>query len=73
MSESPLATLTSISCGSRRTHASRVERLTAKGIGQDQLARIHAPIGLDIGAIGAPEIAVSIIAEVTAALRGKAG
>jgi xanthine dehydrogenase accessory factor len=59
--------------GSRRTHASRVERLTAKGIGQDQLARIHAPIGLDIGAVGAPEIAVSIIAEVTAALRGKAG
>ena len=59
--------------GSQRTHASRVKRLTAKGIGQDQLARIHAPIGLDIDAVGAPEIAVSIIAEVTAALRGKAG
>lgn len=57
--------------GSRRTHASRVERLTAKGISAEQLARIHAPIGLDIGAVGAPEIAVSIIAEVTAALRGK--
>lgn len=57
--------------GSRRTHGSRLERLTAKGISQDRLARIHAPIGLDIGAIGAPEIAVSIIAEVTAALRGR--
>jgi xanthine dehydrogenase accessory factor len=57
--------------GSRRTHASRLERLSAKGIPTDQLACIHAPIGLDIGAVGAPEIAVAIIAEVTAALRGK--
>jgi xanthine dehydrogenase accessory factor len=57
--------------GSRRTHASRVERLAAQGISEQSLARIRAPIGLDIGAVGAPEIAVSIIAEVTAALRGR--
>ncbi len=57
--------------GSRRTHAARLERLTAAGLSETQLARIQAPIGLDIGAVGADEIAVSIIAEVTAALRGK--
>jgi xanthine dehydrogenase accessory factor len=57
--------------GSGRTHAKRRERLTADGITADQLDRIRAPIGLDIGAIGAPEIAVSILAEVTALLRGK--
>ena len=57
--------------GSRRTHAKRVDRLTAQGIDTKQLKRIQAPIGLDIGAIGAVEIAISIMAEVTAALRGK--
>ena len=57
--------------GSRRTHASRVERLKTSGIDDAALARIQAPIGLDIGAVGAGEIAVSIIGEVTAALRGK--
>lgn len=57
--------------GGRRTNEKRVDRLTADGISADKLARINAPIGLDIGAMGAPEIAVSIIAEVTAALRGK--
>jgi xanthine dehydrogenase accessory factor len=57
--------------GSRRTHARRVERLTAQGIAPEKLARIQAPIGLDIGAIGPVEIAISIIAEITAALRGK--
>jgi len=59
--------------GSSRTHAKRRERLTAAGIGPAMLDKIRAPIGLDIGAIGAPEIAISIIAEITAALRGKDG
>lgn len=57
--------------GSRRTHAKRVDRLTAQGVPPEKLARVQAPIGLDIGAIGAVEIAISIMAEVTAALRGK--
>lgn len=57
--------------GGRRTNEKRVERLTAAGITADKLSRINAPVGLDIGAVGAPEIAVSIIAQVTAALRGK--
>jgi xanthine dehydrogenase accessory factor len=55
--------------GSRKTHARRLERLKAQGIGDNELARIHAPIGLDIGAISPPEIAVSIMAEITARLR----
>lgn len=57
--------------GGRRTNEKRVERLMAAGIEPDKIARIHAPVGLDIGAMGAPEIAVSVIAQVTAALRGK--
>ena len=56
--------------GSRRTHAARLERLSASG---DKLDRIHGPIGLNIGARGAPEIAISIMAEVTGALRQGAG
>ncbi|MEZ5774460.1 MAG: XdhC family protein [Hyphomicrobiaceae bacterium] len=59
--------------GSTRTHAKRRERLSAKGIDEAALDRIHAPIGLDIGAVGAPEIAISIMAEVTAVLRSKSG
>jgi xanthine dehydrogenase accessory factor len=59
--------------GSSRTHAKRRERLAAAGCSQTTLERIRAPIGLDIGAIGAPEIAISIMAEVTALLRGKGG
>jgi len=55
--------------GSRKTHARRVERLKAQGIPDDAIARIHAPIGLDIGAISPPEIAVSIMGEITARLR----
>jgi xanthine dehydrogenase accessory factor len=58
--------------GSRKTHAKRVERLLKAGVAQADIARIHAPIGLDIGAQGAAEIAVSIIAEITAVQRGKA-
>jgi xanthine dehydrogenase accessory factor len=55
--------------GSRKTHGARLERLKAKGMSDAQLARIHAPIGLDIGAISPAEIAVSILAEITARLR----
>jgi xanthine dehydrogenase accessory factor len=55
--------------GSRKTHGARLERLKAKGVSDAQLARIHAPIGLDIGAISPAEIAVSILAEITARLR----
>jgi xanthine dehydrogenase accessory factor len=55
--------------GSRKTHARRLERLKAQGFGDNELKRIHAPIGLDIGAVSPPEIAVSIMAEITARLR----
>lgn len=51
--------------GSRKTHAKRVERLTAAGAAPEAVARIRAPIGLPIGAISPEEIAVSIMAEVT--------
>ncbi|MGF1622614.1 MAG: XdhC family protein [Rhodomicrobiaceae bacterium] len=59
--------------GSKRTHAQRVERLKAMGMSEADLARLHAPIGLDIGAQGPVEIAVSVMAEVIAVLRGKMG
>ncbi|MGQ3486388.1 XdhC family protein [Roseovarius pacificus] len=55
--------------GSTRTHAKRVERLRDKGYCDDQIALIHGPIGLDIGAAGPAEIAVSILAEMTRVLR----
>jgi xanthine dehydrogenase accessory factor len=58
--------------GSRKTHAARVERLRQAGVPGTDLARIRAPIGLDIGAQGAAEIALSIVAEITAVQRGKA-
>ena len=57
--------------GSRKTHAKRLERMRAAGFDEAALARIHAPIGLDIGAVSPPEIAVSIIAEIIAGLRKK--
>jgi xanthine dehydrogenase accessory factor len=59
--------------GSKKTHAKRIERLLQSGVAACDIERIHAPIGLDIGAQGAPEIAVSIIAEITAVQRGKTG
>jgi xanthine dehydrogenase accessory factor len=55
--------------GSRKTHAKRADRLRAQGASEADIARIHAPIGLDIGAVSPSEIAVSIMAEITAQLR----
>lgn len=55
--------------GSRRTHEKRVERLVATGFTADDIARIHAPVGLSIGAKSPAEIAVSIMAQVTQVLR----
>lgn len=55
--------------GSRKTHGKRVERLTADGLSEQAIKRIHAPIGLSIGAASPAEIAVSVLAEVIAALR----
>ncbi|MEZ5669139.1 MAG: XdhC family protein [Alphaproteobacteria bacterium] len=55
--------------GSRKTHAKRVERLRTLGHGEAALARIHGPVGLNIGAASPQEIAISILAEITAALR----
>ncbi|RYV50088.1 XdhC family protein [Pengzhenrongella frigida] len=59
--------------GSRRTHERRVGRLTDAGVGPDELARLHSPIGLDLGASTPAETAVSILAEVLAARTGASG
>jgi xanthine dehydrogenase accessory factor len=58
--------------GSRKTHAKRVERLKQAGISEADIARIHAPIGLDIEAVSPAEIAVAIMGEITHVLRQKA-
>jgi len=55
--------------GSRRTHAARLERLTGAGIEATAQQRLHAPVGLDIGARSAAEIALACLAEITASLR----
>jgi len=55
--------------GSKKTHGTRVERLTAAGFTPDDIARIHGPVGLNIGAKSPAEISVSILAQMTAALR----
>ena len=60
------------SLGSRRTQEGRLQRLADRGLDQPTLARIHGPVGLDIGARSAAEIAVSILAEITARLRERA-
>ena len=57
--------------GSRKTHAARLARMQALGFAGAALERIHAPIGLDIGAVSPAEIAVSILGEMIMALRKK--
>jgi xanthine dehydrogenase accessory factor len=57
--------------GSRKTHGKRVERLKQAGVSDATIARIHAPIGLPIGAVSPSEIAVAIMAQITASLRLK--
>lgn len=57
--------------GSRKTHATRVERLLGHGFTDTDIARIHGPAGLDIGAKSPAEIAISVLAELTAARHGK--
>lgn len=55
--------------GSRKTHGKRIDRFAQAGISEDEMKRIHAPIGLDIGSASPAEIAVSVMAEVIATLR----
>jgi xanthine dehydrogenase accessory factor len=55
--------------GSRKTHTARLARLRELGLSELELARIHAPVGLDVGARSPAEIAVSILAQVTQRLR----
>jgi xanthine dehydrogenase accessory factor len=57
--------------GSKKTHAARLKRLAAQGFGEADLARIHGPVGLDIGAISPAEIAVAIMAQITQVLRAE--
>lgn len=59
------------SLGSNRTKAKRHDRLVRAGFNESDISRIHGPVGLDIGAQSPAEIAISIMAELTATLRGK--
>ena len=59
------------SLGSRKTHSKRIERLREEGFNENTLKRINGPAGLDIGAISPSEIAISILAELTAVLHQK--
>ncbi len=58
--------------GSKKTHAKRVARLKEAGLSDAAIARIHAPIGLPIGAVSPAEIALAIMSEITQTLRLKA-
>jgi xanthine dehydrogenase accessory factor len=59
--------------GSRRAQAARRERLLAAGLGEEELERLSAPVGLDLGAIAREETALSILAEVVASRHGREG
>jgi len=59
--------------GSRKTHADRIAALRAEGVSEEDVARIHAPIGLDVGAVSPEEIALSILAEMLAVRSGRSG
>jgi xanthine dehydrogenase accessory factor len=56
--------------GSRKTHGARLERLATAGFTPTEVARIHGPVGLSIGALSPAEIAVSVLAQITAVRRG---
>lgn len=57
--------------GSRRTHQQRRERLLAAGVAEESLARVHAPVGLDLGAESPEEIALAVMAEIVAVWHGR--
>jgi xanthine dehydrogenase accessory factor len=59
--------------GSRKTHADRAERLVRAGVPLDRLARIHGPIGLDLGGRSVEELALSILSEIIAVRNGRPG
>jgi xanthine dehydrogenase accessory factor len=59
--------------GSRRKVLSVFDRLRARGVSEEKLSRVYAPLGLDIGADSPAEIAVSCVAEILAVLRGRSG
>lgn len=57
--------------GSRKTHAKRVDRLKNNGLADEQIARIDAPVGMDIGAASPAEIAIAVLGAIIASLRGR--